>query len=87
LSSARSHNAAALDFRDLGNDAPVAAVQVRRDGLTLCFDASTLLDATRNELMRRLSSFESPAHPVKSLTLKLSGPRGALHESGIGVQN
>jgi hypothetical protein len=50
LSSAGSQNAAALDFRELGNDAPVAAVQVRRDGLTLCFDASTLLDATRNEL-------------------------------------
>jgi CBS-domain-containing membrane protein len=48
--SAGSQNAAALDFRELGNDAPVAAVQVRRDGLTLCFDASTLLDATRNEL-------------------------------------
>src|SRR6266404_3365622 len=28
-----------------------------------------------------LSSFESPAHPVKSLNLKLSGPRGALQSS------
>jgi hypothetical protein len=37
----------ALDFSD---DAPVAAVEVRRDGLTLGFDASTLLGATRNEL-------------------------------------
>jgi hypothetical protein len=34
---------AALDFRELGNDAPVAAVQVRRDGLALGFDAGTLL--------------------------------------------
>jgi hypothetical protein len=36
---------AALDFRELGNDAPVAAVQVRRDGLALGFHASTLLGA------------------------------------------
>jgi hypothetical protein len=36
---------AVLDFRELGNDAPVAPVQVRRDGLTLCFDARTLLGA------------------------------------------
>jgi hypothetical protein len=36
---------AALDFRKLGNDAPVDAVQVRRDDLALRFDASTLLGA------------------------------------------
>jgi hypothetical protein len=30
---------------ELGNDAPVAAVQVRRNGLTLGFDARTLLGA------------------------------------------
>src|SRR5260221_5360237 len=42
-------------------------------------DRSPCTQCCGNVVWPWLSSFESPAHPVKSLNLNLSGPRGALH--------
>jgi hypothetical protein len=55
LSSARGvRTLAALDFRELGNDAPVAAVQVRRNSLA----HGALAKSSKNSKANRIETGE-----------------------------